>query len=135
MANDGLARPVRSAEQGWLTVEGPMTMAGSAIELRVFGGLVAVGPDGPRQLGGRQERTLLALLIVHRPSPLSTERLVDLLWPEDAPPTAAKTVQVYIGRLRAALGADLIGRLADAYRLSPAIGVDADEVEAAVRAG
>ena len=112
-----------------------MTPAASAAELRVFGGLTAVGPSGPIALGGRQERTLLALLIAHRPVPLTTERLVDLLWPDDAPPTAAKTVQVYIGRLRAALGSEAIERAADAYRLAPAQRVDADDVEGGIRAG
>jgi predicted ATPase/DNA-binding SARP family transcriptional activator len=112
-----------------------MTLAGTAIELRVFGGLAASGPHGPIPLGGRQERTLLALLVVHRPAALSTERLVDLLWPDEAPPTAAKTVQVYIGRLRGSLGAVAIERSADAYRLSPAVSVDADTVEADIRTG
>jgi YVTN family beta-propeller protein len=39
---------------------------------------------------------------------VSTDRLIDHLWGERPPATAAKTVQVYISRLRKTLGADLV---------------------------
>src|SRR5688500_14238059 len=50
---------------------------------------------------------------------MSLEALVDRLWPDDPPPTAEKTIQVYVSRLRAVLG-DERGKLATAgggYRL------------------
>jgi predicted ATPase/DNA-binding SARP family transcriptional activator len=101
----------------------------------VFGGVTAAGPDGPRSLGGPQERTLVALLVAHRPSPVMTERLVDLLWPDDPPPTATKTVQVYVGRLRDSLGREAIETVADGYRLSGWVAVDLDAVERQIREG
>ncbi len=40
---------------------------------------------------------------MHANQPVSAERLAVALWGEDAPPSAAKTVQVYVARLRKAL--------------------------------
>lgn len=46
------------------------------------------------------------MLLLHANETLSADRLIDELWGDDPPPTAAKTVQVYISRLRKALGGD-----------------------------
>ena len=43
------------------------------------------------------------MLLLHANETLSTDRLIDELWGERPPATAAKTVQVYISRLRKAL--------------------------------
>ncbi|MFG1811860.1 BTAD domain-containing putative transcriptional regulator [Streptomyces sp. NPDC049040] len=55
-------------------------------------------------LGGRrQERCLLAILLLEAGRVVTTARLIDLLW-GDAPPGSARgTVHTYIGRLRARL--------------------------------
>ncbi|MFJ4819795.1 BTAD domain-containing putative transcriptional regulator [Streptomyces sp. NPDC088801] len=51
----------------------------------------------------RQERCLLAVLLLHAGHSVPTGRLIDLLW-DDAPPASARaTVHTYVGRLRAAL--------------------------------
>jgi predicted ATPase/DNA-binding SARP family transcriptional activator len=86
-------------------------------ELHIFGGMSwwVDGRDQP--LGGPRERALLALLVVSRDQPLSTDRLADGLWGEAVPPTAHKAVQVYISRLRRKLGSDVIERLPAGYRL------------------
>ena len=55
-------------------------------------------------VGGARQRALLAVLLLHAGETLSGDRLVDELWGDRPPPTAAKTVQVYISRLRRALG-------------------------------
>ena len=49
--------------------------------------------------GGR-ERSLLALLLIHRGEVISSDRIVDALWGERAPGTAAKAVQGYVSHLR-----------------------------------
>jgi DNA-binding SARP family transcriptional activator len=49
--------------------------------------------------GGR-ERSLLALLLIHRDEVVSSDRIVDALWGESAPATAAKAVQGYVSHLR-----------------------------------
>jgi DNA-binding SARP family transcriptional activator/predicted RNA-binding Zn ribbon-like protein len=63
--------------------------------------------DGVRvEVGSRrQERCLLAILLLHADRLVPIDRLIDLLW-DGAPPRAARgVVHTYIGRLRATLGA------------------------------
>ena len=55
-------------------------------------------------MGGARQRALLAVLLLHANETLSGTRLIDELWGDHPPATAAKTVQVYISRLRRALG-------------------------------
>src|SRR3954447_11049591 len=54
-------------------------------------------------LGGARPRAVLAVLALHPNRPVSAERLAVALWGEDAPPSAVKTVQVYVARVRKAL--------------------------------
>jgi len=51
-------------------------------------------------LGGAKQRALLALLLLHRNEVVSVDRVIDSLWGETPPPAAAKSVQVYVSRLR-----------------------------------
>jgi DNA-binding SARP family transcriptional activator/class 3 adenylate cyclase len=64
------------------------------LEVRRQGGQVALGPA--------KQRALLAILLVHANELVSSDRLIEELWPEP-PETAANTLQVYVGRLRKAL--------------------------------
>src|SRR4051794_2772851 len=77
-----------------------------AVEFRILGPLEVEGPDGPIQLGGRKQRALLALLLLHANEVVPTGRLIELLW-DDAPPAdAAKALQVNVSRLRSTLAPD-----------------------------
>ena len=91
------------------------------MEFRLLGPLEVVGPSGVVSLGGNRQRALLALLLLHRNEPVSTDRLVDQLWGERPPPTAQKTVQVYVSRLRSELGEGRIETRGHGYvlRLQP----------------
>jgi peptide/nickel transport system substrate-binding protein len=51
-------------------------------------------------LGATKQRALLALLALYANATLSTDRLVDGLWGETPPATAAKMVQLYVSQLR-----------------------------------
>ena len=53
-------------------------------------------------LGAAKQRALLAILLVHANELVSSDRLIDELWPQP-PETAANTLQVYVGKLRKAL--------------------------------
>ena len=53
-------------------------------------------------LGAAKQRALLAILLVRANEPVSSDRLIEELWPEP-PETAANTLQVYVGKLRKAL--------------------------------
>ncbi len=59
----------------------------------------------PVSLGGRRQRALLAVLVLHANEVVSTDRLVDQLWGEHPPATALHTIQVFVSRLRGALAA------------------------------
>lgn len=48
----------------------------------------------------RQARQLLKILITERPRPVSTDRLIDLLWPDSASQAAATTLRSAINALR-----------------------------------
>src|SRR5262245_14427222 len=75
------------------------------MEFRVLGTLEAVAADG-RALArsAAKERLLLAALLLQANRVVPTDRLVDALWGEDPPPSAAGTLQTYVSRLRRALG-------------------------------
>ena len=66
-------------------------------------GPVELAGDGPVRLGGAKERCLLAALAVHCGEAVSDAYLVDALWADGPPRTAAKTLQNYVLRVRHAL--------------------------------
>lgn len=97
------------------------------MDFRVLGP-VEVNRDGaPVRIGSRMQRRLLALLLVHAGAPVSTDKMIDVLWAGEPPPRASKGLQAYVSRLRNALG-DAVEVKADAhgYRLA----VEGDEVDA-----
>ena len=73
------------------------------MEFRILGPLEVLDEQGRVAVRGAKQKALLALLVIHANETLSTERLIDELWGERPPVTAAKTVQVHISRLRRAL--------------------------------
>ena len=69
-------------------------------------GHVEASVDGRRiAIGAGKPRALLALLALNAGSAVSSERLLDGLWGERPPATAAKMLQVYVSRLRKVLAA------------------------------
>ncbi|MGZ4224465.1 MAG: BTAD domain-containing putative transcriptional regulator [Solirubrobacteraceae bacterium] len=73
------------------------------MEFRVLGDL-EVRHDGVAiPLGAHQQRAVLAILVLHAGEVVSADRLMDELWGDEPPARAAKTVQVYVSRLRKAL--------------------------------
>ena len=73
------------------------------MDFHILGPLEALDGAKPVTLGGSKLRAVLALLLLHRGETLSSDRLIDELWGEEPPATAAKTLQVHISRLRKAL--------------------------------
>lgn len=59
--------------------------------------------DRPIDVGGRQARIVLAVLLLADGRRTSADALVDALWPDDPPRSASGTVQTYVSRLRRAL--------------------------------
>jgi DNA-binding SARP family transcriptional activator/ABC-type branched-subunit amino acid transport system substrate-binding protein/streptogramin lyase len=79
---------------------------GSAMQFGILGPL-EVSDEGRRvEIGGHKQRALLASLLLHANEVVSLDRLIDELWGETPPPTAAKTLQAQVSRLRRALNGE-----------------------------
>ena len=89
------------------------------MEFRVLGSVgIAVG-GRLVSLGGVKPRLALALLLVHRNSVVSVDRLVDVLWgDEPAPPSAVPTLQSHLSRLRRQIDLGASSTPASAARLA-----------------
>ena len=106
------------------------------VEFRILGPFEVVEGDRRLVLGGPKQRAVLAILVLHRGEVVSTDRLIDDLWGERPPATAAKTVQVYVSNLRKALASDLLVTQGHGYLLRTAPGqLDLDRFEALVAEG
>ena len=73
------------------------------MELRVLGPLEASEGGSPLALGGGKARALLARLALDLGRTVPAQRLVDDLWGDDTPESAAKMVQIAVSRLRKVL--------------------------------
>ena len=73
------------------------------MEFRALGDLEVLEDGLAVALGSHQQRAVLAVLVLSAGEVVSSDRLVEALWGDRPPATAAKTVQVYISRLRKTL--------------------------------
>jgi WD40 repeat protein/DNA-binding SARP family transcriptional activator len=73
------------------------------MQFRILGPVEACDGDETVALGSEKQRALLAILLLHANEVVSTERLIEGLWGERPPPTALRTLQAHISRLRKAL--------------------------------
>jgi DNA-binding SARP family transcriptional activator len=106
------------------------------IEFRILGPLQVVKDERALALGGRKQRSLLALLLLDRNRVVARDRLIDALWNEAPPASAANSVQVYVSKLRRLLdetepeGETALLTEPPGYRLRiPAGALDAAEFE------
>ena len=79
--------------------------------LEVVCGGQRIEPTSPKQ------RMLLLDLLIHRGRTLSRDRLIDDLWGEEPPATAAGVLQNYVSALRRALGAETIDTVGPGYSM------------------
>jgi DNA-binding SARP family transcriptional activator len=79
---------------------------GAGTDFRVLGPLEVLEGDKPVSLGGRKQRTLLAVLLLHANEVVSADRLIDTLWGESPPDTAATALHGYVSQLRKVLEPD-----------------------------
>jgi DNA-binding SARP family transcriptional activator/ABC-type branched-subunit amino acid transport system substrate-binding protein len=109
------------------------------MEFRLLGPLEIADGDGTVRLAEGRQRGVLVLLLLHRNEAVSSDRLIDALWGERAPPTAAKVLQNHVGQLRRALGDRDGARLQTrgrGYALRVESGeLDVERFERLVRAG
>jgi DNA-binding SARP family transcriptional activator len=106
------------------------------MEFRILGPLEVRDGDHTIPLAGGRQRALLTLLLLNANEALSTDRLVEELWGEDAPATAPKVVQNHVSQLRRALGDGLLVTQGGGYavRVEPG-SIDAERFEVLLAEG
>ena len=72
----------------------------------MLGRLEVLDGGTPIELGAPKQRAVLAFLLLHPNTVVSTDRLVDAVWGDAAPRTAEHSVQIYVSELRKALDGD-----------------------------
>ena len=95
------------------------------LELRVLGPLELLRDGTAVALGGVKPRMLLATLALHHGRAVSTDQLIEVLWPADPPRSAMPNVQTYVSGLRSHLGASRLHTRFSGYQLS----LDRDELD------
>src|SRR5439155_17005345 len=71
-------------------------------------------------VGGRQPRTVLGVLLAACGRPVTAGTLIDAIWGDEPPASAAGTLQSYVSRLRRHLGAGVVVWDEQGYRLEVA---------------
>jgi len=87
------------------------------LDFRILGPLETEEDGRLLTLGGPKQRALLALLLLHANEVVPRDRLIDELWGERAPETAATALQGYVSGLRKTLGPERIATRAPGYLL------------------
>src|SRR6202000_2413524 len=100
-------------------------------------GPVEVSADGRViEIGGPRLRTLLAILLLHAHEPVPRATLVHDLWGDQPPAGAQGSLEVYISRLRKALGSPALLTRPGAYCLRVGDGqLDSERFERLVGQG
>ena len=96
-----------------------MAVRGS-IQLGLLGPLAAWRDGVALPLGGSKQRAVLGLLALERGRTVTTDALIEALWPEQAPGRPQTAIQGYVSQLRKALGPETIVTEANGYRLDAA---------------
>lgn len=107
------------------------------LQAGLFGPFAVWVDDVPVELGGPQQRAVLAVLLLEPGRPVSLERLVDRVWGDKAPPSARNAVHAYVYRLRKQLKAagSLLRRETNGYVIDvPRDAVDIVRFDTAVEA-
>ncbi len=106
---------------------------GTQLTFRLLGPLEVEAGGRPLALGGPRQRALLAQLLLSANEVVRRERLMDGLWGDEPPSTAANALQVAVHGLRKALGSGRIARQGPGYVLRAEPGeVDRERFETLV---
>jgi DNA-binding SARP family transcriptional activator len=99
-----------------------------------LGPLEVEGDRGTIVVAGHQQRALLAVLLLEAGRVIATDRLIDLLWGDAPPRTAATSLQNVLSKLRREFGSDMLATHAPGYvlRVAPEW-IDANRFEQQLR--
>lgn len=104
------------------------------MEFKVLGPLEVAEGDRVLEIGPRLPRTVLALLLIDANTVVSLDRLLDSLWGDQPPATAATALQNYVARLRRVLEGERQARTPPRVLVTRAPGyvlrIDTDQVDA-----
>jgi len=91
------------------------------MDYRILGPLEAFDGERRLSLGGARQRAVLAFLLLHGNEALTRDVIVDELWGESPPQTAAKVLQNCVSALRRSFPAvpRPLRTVGGAYELSP----------------
>jgi DNA-binding SARP family transcriptional activator len=78
------------------------------LEFRILGPLEVGSRSDPLAIGGHKQRSLLAALLIRANEVVSTDRLIEDMWGESPPRTAATSLQNFVSQLRKVLGPELL---------------------------
>jgi len=108
----------------------------SSYEFRVLGPLEVEREGTLIGIGAPKERALLLYLLLNANTVASTDRIIDALWGDAPPASAAKLVQHYVSQLRDKLGRTAIVTVSPGYRTQIAAGsLDSVRFEQLLREG
>ena len=77
---------------------------GSRVQVRILGPVDATVEGVPRAVRGLRRKAVLAVLGLRAGEIVSTDRLIDVVWGDKPPATAANTLQSHVSHLRGVLG-------------------------------
>jgi YVTN family beta-propeller protein len=106
------------------------------MEFRILGPLEVESGGRLLALGGPKQRAVLAALLLHVNRVVSRDGLIEAVWGERPPETAAAALQGYVAALRKLLGAELIVTRSPGYMLTAEpLTVDLGRFESLLRQG
>jgi DNA-binding SARP family transcriptional activator/WD40 repeat protein len=89
---------------------------GRTVSIRVLGPIEVVADGQQLTIGGERQRTVLALLVASAGTAISSDKLVQGVWGDDAPPGTRRSLSTYLSNLRSEIG-DVIRRQGSGYVL------------------
>jgi DNA-binding SARP family transcriptional activator/tetratricopeptide (TPR) repeat protein len=96
------------------------------LEVKLLGPFGVVADGEPLDVSAGRSSALLAVLAMSAGKVVSIERLADMVWGEDLPANARRSVQTYVTRLRSTLGSETISTAGAGYVLN----IDPNDVDA-----
>ncbi|MFI6317668.1 BTAD domain-containing putative transcriptional regulator [Nonomuraea sp. NPDC050556] len=95
---------------------------GDDLRFSLLGPVRAWRGEQELDLGSPQQRLVLAVLLLAEGRAVGLDQLIDALWEETPPRTAAQVLRTYVSRLRAVLGAGAVESVGDGYALRAGVG-------------
>jgi DNA-binding SARP family transcriptional activator/WD40 repeat protein/class 3 adenylate cyclase len=136
IALKGLAGDLRCSPLVWSDEGASPKDASDATSLSVLGPLSVQRNGATVPIGGRKEQSVLATLLAAEGEQVSIDALIDAVWMDTPPRSAARTTHAYIARLRRALPTGWLVTQGRAYSLTiPRANLDASRFADSVRAG